>query len=259
MKLKCDVLLSNFAFKFNLRRYTQVLILKNTGEAISEDAYKRIIEKEGSYNGKRVRPKDVCRLQKGGCGYAGSGTQVESKKHFIVGAGSGRAVQVDPIKPTWKAPGTKRLKLIYDRVLSKRAFKFNLRRYTAGWRTRAGSTGGVPPTSVSSSTERGCGGGADAAGAWARPRPRARRGRGGAGANRSGGRAGGRACGCCVGGTSHVDSSSTEWERGRGAAGVVVAVPGLLRDSWPVHGVYGGFFELVVQAVMARGGKLVAL
>jgi hypothetical protein len=44
----------------------------------------------------------------------------------------GRAVQVDPIKPTLKASGTKRLKLQYDEPLSKVAFKFNLRRYTKG-------------------------------------------------------------------------------------------------------------------------------
>ena len=42
----------------------------------------------------------------------------------------GRAVQVDPIKPALKAPGTKRLKLKYDELLSNLAFKFNLRRYT---------------------------------------------------------------------------------------------------------------------------------
>jgi len=34
-----------------------------------------------------------------------------------VAAALGRAVQVDPIKPTSKAPGTKRLKLKYDEVL----------------------------------------------------------------------------------------------------------------------------------------------
>jgi hypothetical protein len=37
--------------------------------------------------------------------------------------------QVDPIKPTLKAPGTKRLNLLYDKPLSNFAFKFNLRRY----------------------------------------------------------------------------------------------------------------------------------
>ena len=38
-------------------------------------------------------------------------------------------MQVDPIKPTLKPPGTQRLKLKYDEVLSNFAFKFNLRRY----------------------------------------------------------------------------------------------------------------------------------
>ena len=38
-------------------------------------------------------------------------------------------MQVDPIKPTLKAPGTNRLKLEYDEQLSDFAFKFNLRCY----------------------------------------------------------------------------------------------------------------------------------
>ena len=38
-------------------------------------------------------------------------------------------MRVDPIKPTLKAPGTKRLKLEYDDLLSSVAFNFNLRRY----------------------------------------------------------------------------------------------------------------------------------
>jgi hypothetical protein len=41
-------------------------------------------------------------------------------------------VQVEPIKPTLKAPGSKRLKLKYDKPHSSFAFKFNLRRYTLG-------------------------------------------------------------------------------------------------------------------------------
>ena len=39
------------------------------------------------------------------------------------------AVQVDPIKPKLKPPGTHRLKLKCDTLLSNYAFKFNLRRY----------------------------------------------------------------------------------------------------------------------------------
>jgi len=39
-------------------------------------------------------------------------------------------VQVDPIRPTLKLPGTKRLKLKHDEPLSNFYFKFNLRRYS---------------------------------------------------------------------------------------------------------------------------------
>jgi hypothetical protein len=38
-------------------------------------------------------------------------------------------VQVDPIKPRLKAPGTKGLKLKYDEMPLNIAFEFNLRRY----------------------------------------------------------------------------------------------------------------------------------
>ena len=44
----------------------------------------------------------------------------------------GKAVQVDPIKSTLKAPGTDRLKLYCDEPLSSFGFKSNLRRYTKG-------------------------------------------------------------------------------------------------------------------------------
>ena len=42
----------------------------------------------------------------------------------------GRAVQVEPMKPMSKAPGTKLLKLKCEKLLSIFGFKFNLRRYT---------------------------------------------------------------------------------------------------------------------------------
>jgi hypothetical protein len=44
----------------------------------------------------------------------------------------GEAVQVDPIKPKLKPPGTERLKLKCDDPLSNFGFKFNLRCYTSG-------------------------------------------------------------------------------------------------------------------------------
>ena len=49
----------------------------------------------------------------------------------------GRAMQVDPMKPTLKAPGPKHLKLNCDILLSSFAFKFYLRRYSWGCFTTA--------------------------------------------------------------------------------------------------------------------------
>ena len=47
-------------------------------------------------------------------------------------------MQVDPIKPTLKAPGSKRLKLEHEKLLSSFAVNFNLRRYTEELRTIIG-------------------------------------------------------------------------------------------------------------------------
>jgi hypothetical protein len=44
--------------------------------------------------------------------------------------GQGRAVQVHPIKPTLKPPGTERLKLKHDQPLSNLTLKLKLRRFT---------------------------------------------------------------------------------------------------------------------------------
>jgi hypothetical protein len=44
----------------------------------------------------------------------------------------GKAVQVDPMKPKLRPPGTKRLKLECDVPLSRFAFIFNLHHYTVG-------------------------------------------------------------------------------------------------------------------------------
>ena len=45
----------------------------------------------------------------------------------------GVAVQVDPMKPKLKPPGTKRLKLKCDILLSSSAFKLNLRHSSSVW------------------------------------------------------------------------------------------------------------------------------
>jgi len=54
-------------------------------------------------------------------------------------------VQVDPITPSLKAPGTKRLKLQFDGPRSNFAFKFNSRRYSQAAVGDAARRRGVPP------------------------------------------------------------------------------------------------------------------
>ena len=50
--------------------------------------------------------------------------------HTGLGGAPGRVVQLDPIKPKLKPPGTKLLKPEHETLVSKFAFKFNLCRYT---------------------------------------------------------------------------------------------------------------------------------
>jgi hypothetical protein len=57
--------------------------------------------------------------------------RVEGGGFASVRASLGRAVQVNTIKPTFKPPGTKRLKLQRDNPLSNFAFNFNLRLYSS--------------------------------------------------------------------------------------------------------------------------------
>ena len=89
LKLKCDKLLSTFAFNINLRRHNVV----------------------------SLRARNLC-----------DGGSVAYTTLRVVPPGE--AVQLDPIEPTLKAPGTKRLKLKCDELLSSFASNINLRRYT---------------------------------------------------------------------------------------------------------------------------------
>jgi hypothetical protein len=63
------------------------------------------------------------------CEVVSGDARVEDHCHRDRGALHGRVVQLDPIKRTLKAPGTKRLKLAYDGMLSHFGFKIKLRRY----------------------------------------------------------------------------------------------------------------------------------
>jgi hypothetical protein len=64
-------------------------------------------------------------------------------------------MQVDPINPTLKAPGTKRLKLKCHKLLSRFAFKFNLRRFKKGRAARLSGDHKRATTELSSLRQAG--------------------------------------------------------------------------------------------------------
>ena len=77
---------------------------------------------------------NVCEAVGAGGGAAGAGAAAargvrHAAEPELRGGGRGRAVQVDPIKPTLRALGTQCLKLTSDGPLSNLALKINLRRY----------------------------------------------------------------------------------------------------------------------------------
>eukprot|EP00238_Polyblepharides_amylifera_P001217 CAMPEP_0196571466 /NCGR_PEP_ID=MMETSP1081-20130531/1644_1 /TAXON_ID=36882 /ORGANISM="Pyramimonas amylifera, Strain CCMP720" /LENGTH=295 /DNA_ID=CAMNT_0041888429 /DNA_START=147 /DNA_END=1034 /DNA_ORIENTATION=+ len=67
---------------------THIVVVKGTGDALCKECC-AMVEKEGNFNGKVVRKRDLIQLQRGGVGYSASGTQVEAKRFSHLGAGSG--------------------------------------------------------------------------------------------------------------------------------------------------------------------------
>jgi len=85
LKVKCDEPFSNFAFNFNLRRYIKTGV---SSTDVNDVALSVNVEWKG---------------------YAANPFVERS-----ISVANGRAVQVDPIKSTFKAPGTNRLRLKHD-------------------------------------------------------------------------------------------------------------------------------------------------
>lgn len=67
---------------------SRVVVLKPTGDAVGEECYRRFVEPEGVYDGHKVKPKDVIRLERGGTGFAAT-SKVEASTHTLLGIGSG--------------------------------------------------------------------------------------------------------------------------------------------------------------------------
>ncbi len=55
-----------------------------------KETYDKCVKPEGTYNGKRIRHRDVIELKTGGTGFsARDGERVQTQKHFVLGPGNG--------------------------------------------------------------------------------------------------------------------------------------------------------------------------
>jgi hypothetical protein len=132
LRRKCDILLSTFAFKFNLRRYIKGLVM----EYLAPGEWKSLggppnfntVTRDKYPLGMRRSAAEIVAVARG---IAAAGAALHA-----TGIMHGRAVQVDPINSKLKPPGTELLKLYYDELLSRFGFKFYLRRFSTGTCTR---------------------------------------------------------------------------------------------------------------------------
>jgi nitric oxide synthase-interacting protein len=69
---------------------SRVVVLRPTGTAMGEDCYRRFVEPDGAFEGTKVRPKNVVRLQRGGTGFTAT-SEVQASVYTLLGVGSGLA------------------------------------------------------------------------------------------------------------------------------------------------------------------------
>jgi len=148
LKLKCDEPLTIFAIKFNLRRYNKNVALSDLkvfkgGGLFSMSA--SMFANVTTFDRKQLTLEYLTLVLSLDLAVAGDAPDkpllalggtlnftYPCKRGMVITGTDvrGRAVQVNPIKPTLKAPGSKRLKLEHEKLLSDFAYNFNLRRYS---------------------------------------------------------------------------------------------------------------------------------
>eukprot|EP00892_Ulva_mutabilis_P012112 jgi/Ulvmu1/9273/UM050_0022.1 len=75
-----------------LRNTSKLVVLKPTGDMVSEKTYRTCIKPDGTYKGHRVTDKDIIHLVAGATGFAGrDGQKLQSEKKYVLGPGSGMA------------------------------------------------------------------------------------------------------------------------------------------------------------------------
>jgi nitric oxide synthase-interacting protein len=58
---------------------------------VLKETWERCIKPDGHYDGKQVGEEDVLELQRGGTGFAAHDKELQAKKRFLLGPGSGMA------------------------------------------------------------------------------------------------------------------------------------------------------------------------
>jgi WD40 repeat protein len=130
LKLKCCILPSTSTFKFDLRRYNKVSSKVLTIGWSNDGQYLALGQYDGSVSIRDKAGGEKVLIARDGPVWTLAWNPSREEPHDVLALGE--AVQVDPIKPTLQAPGTKRLTLDDDAPLSDFAFKFNLHRYSWG-------------------------------------------------------------------------------------------------------------------------------
>ncbi|EFN55862.1 hypothetical protein CHLNCDRAFT_145441 [Chlorella variabilis] len=70
---------------------SRLVVLKPTGDVVLKETWERCIKGDGSYGGVPVGEDDVLELQRGGTGFAAHDKELQAKKRFLLGPGSGLA------------------------------------------------------------------------------------------------------------------------------------------------------------------------
>ncbi|KAL4451668.1 hypothetical protein ABPG75_007330 [Micractinium tetrahymenae] len=70
---------------------SRLVVLKPTGDVVLQETWDKCIKPDGHYGGKEVTEGDVLELQRGGTGFAEHDRDLQAKKRFLLGPGSGLA------------------------------------------------------------------------------------------------------------------------------------------------------------------------
>lgn len=74
-----------------LTNASRLIVVRPTGDVVTEHTWRTCVLPEGQYQGHRVGPEDAIELQRGGTGFALHDKEAQAKKHFLLGPGSGLA------------------------------------------------------------------------------------------------------------------------------------------------------------------------